>query len=200
MPRTKEQNEEIRDAAKTSIIDNSLRLFAKKGFHGTSISDIAKNSKISKGLIYNYFHGKEEIMDSILNRFFEEGEEITFMLKGIEDPYEQIQTIIDASFSMLKEKEEEWRFLSAIMMQPETSKRGEHLSKNFNKLMIDKVKKIFRKMELQNPKGEALIFAATIDGLILYYLIDKENYPLNSLVKQLKKKYSREEIERKITS
>ena len=200
MPRTKKQNEEIRREAKNSIMNNSLILFGKKGFHGTSISDIAKKSGISKGLIYNYFDGKENILDSILERFFKETEEITSPPASKDDPYEQLQSIIDESFLMLKEREEEWRFLSALMIQPGISKNAERLSRSFFKILVERIQKIFRKVGIKNSKEEAYIFAAMIDGTILYFLLDKDNYPLDKVVKQLKKRYSREELQGKITS
>ncbi len=51
-------NKEIK---KNHIIQNSLKLFAKKGFYNTTIPDIAKSMKMSVGNIYNYFSSKEEL-------------------------------------------------------------------------------------------------------------------------------------------
>ena len=42
-----------------SIIASALKTFSKKGFYGTSISDIAKNIGMSVGNIYNYFPSKK---------------------------------------------------------------------------------------------------------------------------------------------
>jgi len=44
---------------RNSIISSALKIFSKKGFYGTSISDIAKNIGISVGNIYNYFPSKK---------------------------------------------------------------------------------------------------------------------------------------------
>ncbi|HPG25187.1 MAG: TetR/AcrR family transcriptional regulator [Spirochaetaceae bacterium] len=49
-----------------SILDAAIRVFADKGFHGTRISDIAREAEIAYGLVYHYFKNKEEILDSIL--------------------------------------------------------------------------------------------------------------------------------------
>ena len=38
-----------------------MRLFVVKGYHNTSVRDIAKESKISTGAIYHHFKSKEEI-------------------------------------------------------------------------------------------------------------------------------------------
>ena len=64
-PRTEEQFEEIRESKKNLIQEVALELFATRGYHSTSISMIAKEADISKGLLYNYFESKEELLNSM---------------------------------------------------------------------------------------------------------------------------------------
>ena len=61
-PKTSGQFKEIRADKKQLIIDTALNLFANKGYHASSISMIAKEAKISKGLMYNYFDSKEALL------------------------------------------------------------------------------------------------------------------------------------------
>ncbi|MCX7858001.1 MAG: TetR/AcrR family transcriptional regulator [Deltaproteobacteria bacterium] len=49
----------------------AARLFSKKGFLETSISDIAKSTKMSKANIYYYFEDKNYLLTYILNSFFD---------------------------------------------------------------------------------------------------------------------------------
>ncbi|MDR1653742.1 MAG: TetR/AcrR family transcriptional regulator, partial [Prevotellaceae bacterium] len=65
MPRTKEQYEKIRNEKRQLIKQTALSLFADKGYDATSISEIAKKAGISKGLMYNYFTSKEELLQII---------------------------------------------------------------------------------------------------------------------------------------
>ncbi len=48
------------------IIWESLRLFSLKGFLSTSIQDVMKAAKISKGGLYNYFASKEDLLMAVL--------------------------------------------------------------------------------------------------------------------------------------
>jgi len=50
-----------KEERKNNIIENSLKLFSKKGFYNTTIPDIAKSMKMSVGNMYNYFKSKEEL-------------------------------------------------------------------------------------------------------------------------------------------
>ena len=44
------------------IIKAANKLFVKKGFHKTSISEIAKESGLTTGTLYNYIRQKEDIL------------------------------------------------------------------------------------------------------------------------------------------
>lgn len=62
MPRTPEEYERIRQLAKENIRMAAMELFISKGYHATSVSDVAKKAGISKGLLYNYYKGKEDLL------------------------------------------------------------------------------------------------------------------------------------------
>ena len=48
------------------IVQASLKLFAEKGFHGTSMRDIARAADITEGLIYHYFANKRDLFTAII--------------------------------------------------------------------------------------------------------------------------------------
>ena len=48
------------------ILNASLHLFAEKGFHGTSMRDIAREADITEGLIYHYFASKRDLFRAII--------------------------------------------------------------------------------------------------------------------------------------
>ena len=66
-PRTEKQFEEIRVSKKALIQETALELFATKGYHSTSISMIARTAGISKGLLYNYYESKEDLLNEMLS-------------------------------------------------------------------------------------------------------------------------------------
>ena len=67
MPRTKEQNIEIRKKTRDRIIQSSMKLFGQNGFDRTSVNAIAMEAKISKGLIYNHFETKEDMRSKVFD-------------------------------------------------------------------------------------------------------------------------------------
>jgi AcrR family transcriptional regulator len=51
------------------ILQASLHLFARNGFHGTSMRDIAREAKIADGLIYHYFASKRDLFRAIIEEY-----------------------------------------------------------------------------------------------------------------------------------
>jgi len=59
------------DIRKQEILEGALRVFARKGYDKTTITDIAKELGISQGLCYRYYASKEEIYDVALETYAE---------------------------------------------------------------------------------------------------------------------------------
>ena len=57
------------DLRRAELVDAALRLFAEKGFRGTTIADIAAATGTAHGLVYHYFRSKDELLAAILQRY-----------------------------------------------------------------------------------------------------------------------------------
>ena len=53
---------------KERILETALSLFARNGYLGTSMSDIAGKLNITKGALYKHYASKQEILDSIVEQ------------------------------------------------------------------------------------------------------------------------------------
>jgi TetR/AcrR family fatty acid metabolism transcriptional regulator len=47
------------------IIAAATEVFARSGFHGAKVADIAERAGIAYGLVYHYFHNKDDILAAI---------------------------------------------------------------------------------------------------------------------------------------
>jgi AcrR family transcriptional regulator len=47
---------------RSAILETTLDLISRRGFHNTPMSALAKESGVSTGIIYHYFAGKEELI------------------------------------------------------------------------------------------------------------------------------------------
>lgn len=56
---------EYKEIAKNKIIQAAIKIFSKKGFHKSTMDEIAKEVGVSKATLYTYFKSKEEILKEI---------------------------------------------------------------------------------------------------------------------------------------
>ncbi len=66
---------------KTLILDCAKKLFSKKGYYNTQISDIVKTAKIARGTIYQYFLNKDDIFITLLENYYKKWEQ-TILVKA----------------------------------------------------------------------------------------------------------------------
>ena len=57
---------------RTLILDTMQELFIEGKAGTASVSDIAKQAGIAKGGLYYYFKSKEEVMDALVERIYED--------------------------------------------------------------------------------------------------------------------------------
>lgn len=85
------QDRKERDAGieqkRRHILAAATRVFARKGYTGTRVGDIASEAGIAYGLIYHYFHNKEDILNSLFQRTW------SVTLKVIEQIHQQGGTL-----------------------------------------------------------------------------------------------------------
>lgn len=103
-PRTEEQNQKILDEKRELILNSALKIFGRRGFAGTKISDVAKEAKISHGLIYHYFSSKEELYASLVERAIEGSNEGVAALCSIPvGPWEKLQLLTENMLRIFSE-------------------------------------------------------------------------------------------------
>jgi AcrR family transcriptional regulator len=96
------KNRALIEKRRQQIADSAMKLFAEKGYHNTSVRDIANLSNISTGSIYDYVQNKEDILFLVSQRFFENLEkEMKQALHGLDDPLMKLKAAIEAALSVI---------------------------------------------------------------------------------------------------
>ncbi|GBD88255.1 putative HTH-type transcriptional regulator YvdT [bacterium BMS3Abin03] len=196
MPRTKEQLQEIRKKTEKLILYSALELFAEKGFNGTTISDIAAKAGISKGLAYNYFSSKKDLLEAVCETLLIEMDKIFKPIEQIEDPYLKIEILINLIFTQIEKEEKFWRLYMDFSLHPGVKEIVNKITVDYLDTGFKLLEKIFRQIGIKNPANESKLFGAIIDGMSLHYIFNKEHYPLKQMKRFLKKKYNKESLEK----
>lgn len=184
-PRTKEQFEEIRKESKAKIIKAAVALFAEKGYASTSISQITKDAGVSKGLIYNYFESKEDLLRQMVLGLFDEIMP-RFDFKNLKKlTREKFIELTDVSLDIVYEDPHRWRLYTSIFTQPGIMDLFKEdlmkLTMPFIPLFIE----YFKEKGYENPEAVLRYYSATLDGIQLHILMDIEHFPLQDVRKLL---------------
>jgi len=189
-PKTKEQFEQIRQQSMDVIMQAALELFGHSGYHSTSISKIAQEAGISKGLIYNYFESKEDLLKRIVLDAIEKGEHlIDEAMSRSDDPFKQLQYLLEISVDMVKSNLHYWKLVTSLAFQGDVLTPIEDVLAEKNKVAMELGIDLFRKTGVQDPLKEALMFGAVIDGMLMHYMHLGEEYPLEEMKNYIIEKF-----------
>ncbi len=171
-PRT--QSQDSRD----EILKAAMQLFANRGFHETSMSEVAREARVSKALIFWHFKTKEELFVAVLNRllepyFIDFAEEAAAM-----DERAQIEKLVEAYLSFVRDNASSVRFFLAQMLH------DQGLSKDLNDQVL-KLYSGYRAMLVEliaraqqkgicgrrtAPESVAAFLLSALNGLLIEYL------------------------------
>ncbi|MFQ5448622.1 MAG: TetR/AcrR family transcriptional regulator [Saprospiraceae bacterium] len=182
--------ESLRESSKERIEQAALELFAKKGYGNTSISQIAKAAGISKGLMYNYYEGKEALLGAIVEKSFEWGREMfSAGVAQTEKPEDLLRYVVEASVAAVLEQPDFWKLMTSLAFQEEVLQAMAPEIEELRKQNIALGKEIFTALGYPNPVEQALLFAASIDGMFFHYILSDGDYPLEGVKNLLIEKF-----------
>ena len=188
-PRTKEQFEQIRKESAGQIAEAALTLFARQGFYSTSVDQIAKEAGVSKGLIYNYFKNKEDLLRHIVESAIEIGDHLVEDVSRQEgSPLEKFDQIIDDLIAMMTSNPTYWKLILKLSMQEEIAQRFENTVQQHAAKNLAQVSGLLEKLKVPDHQLEAMMLVATLDGMLLHYLQMGEIYPMGAMVAHIKKR------------
>ncbi|MCF8234310.1 MAG: TetR/AcrR family transcriptional regulator [Bacteroidales bacterium] len=180
-PRTKKQFDDIRENRKKLIRDTALRLFAEEGYHVTSISKITEKADISKGLMYNYFSSKEELLMDILNEGVAEFINYFDTNKDGELTDDEFKYFLEMTFKVLKERTDYWRLYFSLALQPSVFSILQNKYRKLFETTLAIMEDYFSKRDYENPRMQALMFGAFLDGVGLNYVMDPRNFQIDEI-------------------
>jgi AcrR family transcriptional regulator len=186
-PRTQQQFEEIRESKRRLIMDTALELFAAEGFEKCSISMLAKHAGISKGLMYNYFNSKEELLVAVIENGLNEVMNLLDPNRdGVLQPNE-LEDFIRKVFSNMRNNRKFWTLYVSVILQPGVKEQLQNqpivnYMERFQPLLLG----YFENKGTKDPYLEMLTLSALIEGfgVLMIYTYPNMDIPDETL-KQL---------------
>ena len=184
-PKSSEQFEEIRETRKRQIMDVALQMFAESGYDSTSISTIATKAGISKGLLYNYFRSKEDLMIQITEKGFVDMLSSFDLNKDGVLTSEEFIYFINKVFDLMESKLTFYKLYFSLILQPSVWKLFEVKFAEVIVPMMKTLTEYYRSKGSTDPEAEALMVGSLMDGIGLNYIFNPELYPLERIKKMI---------------
>lgn len=182
-PRSAHANREIREERIKKIREAALILFSSKGYHNTSISEVAQKADMSKGLMYNYYDSKEALLKAIVVALIEESQAFARVLDKLEDPIAKIRATIEYSIEAMETRPEESRMLLVLFLQRDSMKEVSAFIERATRELIGYFMVILREAGVADPELETYLLVSALDGLGIHYVFFKNNpeYPWDEI-------------------
>jgi TetR/AcrR family transcriptional regulator, fatty acid metabolism regulator protein len=143
------------------ILDASVRVFARKGYHTCRVGDIAEEAGVAHGLLYHYFRSKEELLETIFRETWRE------LLDAVQSVEETDETARERLAGIAKILLRSWRRdpdLVRVLVREVT--RSSHLQER-----IDEIDAAFAGLERIIARGqEEGEFRADLDPRMAAYV------------------------------
>jgi TetR/AcrR family transcriptional regulator, cholesterol catabolism regulator len=166
------------------IIQAALEIFVRKGYHGTSVTEITDKVGLTKGALYSHFSSKGELFLRIIDEF-----KTTFIGGIVEDlghcsgnALDQIHSVISFNSRFALQNKDLCVFLTFLTTELNTDVDFEPALKatyrEYQKIMSDIIRHgisqgLFKK-EL-DPEVAALTFIALHDGVLHQWVLNRNH-------------------------
>lgn len=182
-PRSTEQFEKMRSATIAKIRSASLELFVEKGYRNTSVAEIAKRANISKGLIYNYYKSKEEVLESVLSGFLQMEKEVT------KEGESSLLEMLDQYFLMLENQSGFVKMILSFSLDVNDLPIVKQFIHAKTERGIKMMQNLLAKSNFKNPETEAWYLTSLLEGTALLAIVAQEEFPLDQMKKEIYKRY-----------
>ena len=182
---------DVREERTAQIIAAAITAFARLGFDKTRMDDIASEAGLSKGTLYLYFKSKDEIITAVLDQFF------TDELDGVADllaaPIPVAQKLETLIVQMMADTEAQLgQYLSVWLEFYAIAAREGAFRDKMLEYMHQFIDLFTALIQLGVENGEfrpvnahdtAVVASAQLEGLILYWAVDRESVNLTVVTK-----------------
>ncbi|MFC1565124.1 TetR/AcrR family transcriptional regulator [candidate division KSB1 bacterium] len=179
-----------KEVRKKEILKAAMKVAAAKGIKNVRIDEIAEAAGVGKGTVYEYFKSKEEIFGASLVEFMRHIDEIMArkMFKAV-TPQDRLKAMLYAWEEACEHEDSELMNLMIDVWAEGIRRDNKELLKIFDmKAIYEQYREmvsailndginqgIFRKTDVLTVAG---LFIATFDGIMIQWLLDRENVDL----------------------
>jgi len=166
---------------KQKLFDAALTLFESQGYFATSVEQITAEAGVSKGLVYNYFSSKEELLVALVVDATEKMTKVGSVLDAEQPLADSLAAFVDDFFGFLRSERRFLKLQVSVLTAPELRRSVAQPLRERAQLLLDLMQRWFRRTGVAQAKSKARVLLALLDGIALHTLFIYDPYPLAGL-------------------
>jgi AcrR family transcriptional regulator len=164
--------------SRDEILKAAMHLFANRGFHETSMSEVAREARVSKALIFWHFKTKEELFLAVLNRLLEPYF-IDFAEEAAQlDERQQTLKLVELYLLFVRDNASSVRFFLAQLLREQkiSDALGEQVMRlytSYRAMLVDLITRGRAKGLCEtglSPETAAAFIVSALNGLLIEFL------------------------------
>lgn len=188
-PRSAEVNEQLREQSRERILAAALAVFAEKGFHNATISEITARAGVSRGLITYYFPGKQQLAHELLGRYLDG---IAALTGVTGTPDERLAAVIDGVLTAVVRSMPVQRMAISLMTHPSTRPAFAAVEQQKDaqlRAIEDTLRELFAARGAADPALEEVMLRSVLEGVIFKVTVYEDTFPLERMRRRLYEMY-----------
>ena len=169
---------------KQKLFDSAMALFESQGYFATTVEQITAEAGVSKGLVYNYFNSKEELLIGLIEDATSRMASVAGTLEPQGPVEESIELFINRFFDFLQTEKRFLKLQLTLLLMPELKDIVAEPQRQRSELLLEQLSSWLKKSNIPRAKKKARLLLALLDGVALHFLCIYERYPLSSMKKQ----------------
>lgn len=160
----------MRRRARQRILDGALEVFAERGPHAASMSEIAARAGVSKGLAYRYFESKEELLARVLRSRLNDLRQVVDSLDELPAPEARLRHLIDELIDQVAREPQAFRlYLMLALEMQEKGGRGTAVDTLHAEMesYMNALRELVASLGSSEPAIDALLLRSTLMGLCI---------------------------------
>jgi AcrR family transcriptional regulator len=163
-------------------------VFARQGYHSSSMALIAKEAKVSKGLTYHYFVSKEALLVTLVEHRLHEWLPLVDGLESIPNPKKRFRFLVEFVLDELVEQTDKLRFYNSLYLSQDGVRAIEQGMKKYQdqfERLFRAERKLYADLGYSDPDMEATYVRSLLQGICLEYMLSPQDYPLENMKKRV---------------
>ncbi len=166
------------------ILFEATKLFARQGYHKTTISDICNAAGLTSGALFHYFPTKEALLNAVIERLKKGIVLYSEYLEKIEKPgFDAIEEIVNLMCEHFERQPEATICLASLATEfAGANQRIETLLKEIYENFVNSLARIFAlHPNVNNPRAAAIAFIGASQGVAVQGLLRENETTIRDL-------------------